>query len=95
MILALAQLKAGSEILPTHFRQVLLRDHFSSNFHREQGDRGSMLGSQFSAIFANSRRKKVEFFSKSNVMIIFFPQNCSSLSKKRQYFRQNFRRKYF
>jgi hypothetical protein len=32
-------------------------------------DLGSMLWSQFSAIFANFRRKKLAFFSKTNVMI--------------------------
>jgi hypothetical protein len=30
---------------------------------------GSMLGSQFSVIFSNFRRKKLEFFSKIKVMI--------------------------
>jgi hypothetical protein len=35
----------------------------------DQGGQGSMFLSQFSAIFANFRRKKLAFFSKTNVMI--------------------------
>jgi hypothetical protein len=46
-----------------------------------------MLWSQFSA-------KKLAFFSKTNVMITIFPKTGISLSKKRQYFRPIFRRKY-
>jgi hypothetical protein len=48
---------------------------------------GSMLWSQFSAIFANLRRKQLAFFSKTNVMITLFAKTSSCLSKKRQYFR--------
>jgi hypothetical protein len=46
----------------------------------------------FSAIFANCQRKKLAFLSKTNVMINFFKYvgNSSSLSKKRQYFANNF-----
>jgi hypothetical protein len=47
---------------------------------------GSMLWSQFSAIFANFRRK-IGVFSKTNVMIIIFAKTSSSLSKKRKKFR--------
>jgi hypothetical protein len=40
--------------------------------------------------------KNWRFFLKNyNIMINFFAKSSSSLSKKRQYFRQNFRRKYF
>jgi hypothetical protein len=39
--------------------------------------------------------KKMAFFSKTNVMITIFSKTSSSLSKKRQYFRWIFRRKYF
>jgi hypothetical protein len=50
------------------------------------GYQGSMLWSQFSAIFPNFRRKNWRFFSKTNVMIIF--SNFSFvLSQKRQFFR--------
>jgi hypothetical protein len=35
------------------------------------------------------------FFSKTNVMITIFAKPSFDLSKKRQYFRQIFRRKYF
>jgi hypothetical protein len=36
---------------------------------------GSMLWSQFSAIFDNFRQKKLAFFSKTNVMITIFAKN--------------------
>jgi hypothetical protein len=51
---------------------------------------------RFSAIFGNFRQfsaKQLAFFSKTNVMINFFAKVNSSLSKKRQFFRQFFGRK--
>jgi hypothetical protein len=54
----------------------------------------SMLWSQFSAIFANFQRKNWRFSQKTNVMIKFLQKSSWSLSKKRQYFRYIFRRKY-
>jgi hypothetical protein len=45
-------------------------------------------------IFANLRRK-IGFFLKNQWYDRFFGKNSSSWIKKRQYFRQIFRRKYF
>jgi hypothetical protein len=53
--------------------------------HPRQGCQ--MLCSQFSAILANFRRKKLAFFSKTNVIITIFAKTSSSLSKNRQFFR--------
>jgi hypothetical protein len=47
-----------------------------------------MLRSKFSAIFCQSSAKRLAFFSKNNVMIILIAKTSSSLSKKRQFFRQ-------
>jgi hypothetical protein len=51
---------------------------------------GSMLWSQFSAIFS----KKLAFFLNTNVMINFFSEFSFVLSQKRHFFRKMFRRKY-
>jgi hypothetical protein len=40
-----------------------------------------MLWSQFSEIFANFRRKKLAFFSKTNVMITIFCDFCQFSAK--------------
>jgi hypothetical protein len=56
---------------------------------------GSMLWSQFSAIFNNFRRKKLAFFSQTNVMIKILHNLALFWVKKRQFFRKIFRRKYF
>jgi hypothetical protein len=56
------------------------------NFCPDQGDRGSMLWSQFSAISANFRRKNWRFSQKPMLWSQFFAKTSSSLSKKRQYF---------
>jgi hypothetical protein len=40
--------------------------------------------------FCQFSAKKLAFFSKTNVVINFFSKSSSSLSKKRQYFRQIF-----
>jgi hypothetical protein len=56
---------------------------------------GSMLWSQFSAIFDDFRRKKLAFFSKTYVMITIFAKASSRLSKTSQFFRWIFRWKYF
>jgi muramoyltetrapeptide carboxypeptidase LdcA involved in peptidoglycan recycling len=44
--------------------------------------------------FSSFSAKKLAFFSKTNVMITIFGKTSSSLSKKRQFFRKNFWRKY-
>jgi hypothetical protein len=44
-----------------------------------------MLLSQFSAIFANFRRKNWHFFSKTNVMIKFLKKFSFVFSQKRQF----------
>jgi hypothetical protein len=44
--------------------------------------------------FSQFTAKKKVFFSKTNVMIKFLQKLAVVLSKKRQYFRQIFRRKY-
>jgi hypothetical protein len=46
-------------------------------------------------VFCQFSAKKLAFFSKTNVMITIFAKTSISLSKKRQFFRQIFRRKYF
>jgi hypothetical protein len=55
---------------------------------------GSMLGSQFSAIFAIFRRKKLAFFSKTNVTIKFF-QKIRVVWAKTPIFSLNFSAKIF
>jgi hypothetical protein len=50
---------------------------------------GSSLWSQFSAIFANFRRKKTGVFSKINVMINFFQKLAVVCAKKCQFFGKN------
>jgi hypothetical protein len=55
----------------------------------KQGDQGSMLRSKCSAIFANFRRKKLAFFSKTNVMIKFF-NNLALFSSKMPFFHRFF-----
>jgi hypothetical protein len=52
-----------------------------------------MLGSQFSAIFANFLQKNWRFSQKTNVMIKFLQKVTVAWGKKRQYFRHIFRRK--
>jgi hypothetical protein len=55
---------------------------------------GSMLWSQFSAIFDTFRQKNWRFSQKPMLWSIFL-KNSFVLSQKRQYFRWIFRRKYF
>jgi hypothetical protein len=56
---------------------------------------GSMLWSQFSAIFAIFLRKKLAFFSKTNVMIKFLHNLALFWAKNAKFFAKKFRRKYF
>jgi hypothetical protein len=58
---------------------------------RSESRQGSMLWSQFSAIFANFLRKNWRFCHKMMLWSIFF-KNSFSLSKKLQHFCQIFRR---
>jgi hypothetical protein len=51
---------------------------------------GSMLWSQFSAIFSNFRRKNWCFFLNSNVMINFFQNLALSWVKNANFFAKNF-----
>jgi hypothetical protein len=55
---------------------------------------GSMLWSQFSAIFPNFRQKKLAFFLNTNVMIYFFQNLFCFEWKNASYFGKIFRRKY-
>jgi hypothetical protein len=55
---------------------------------------GSMLWSQFSAIFDNFRRTKLAFFSKTNVMIKILHNLALFWVKNANFFCWNFRRKY-
>jgi hypothetical protein len=55
---------------------------------------GSILWSQFSAIFPDFGRK-FGVFLKNQCYDANFAKTSSSLTKKRQFFRQSFRRKYF
>jgi hypothetical protein len=59
-----------------------------------QGDQGSMLWSQFFAIFDNFRRRKLAFFSKTNVMIKFW-HNVALFWVKNAIFLLNFSTKIF
>jgi hypothetical protein len=59
-----------------------------------QGDQGPMLLSQFSAIFDNFRRKKLAFFSKTNVIRKLL-QKLAVVKGKNANFFANFFAKFF
>jgi hypothetical protein len=86
---ALALRKSG---LVPRFRNPLPKSHSGlPDISRYQG---SMLWSQFSAIFDNFSAKKLAFFSKTNVMIPFLHILASFGVKNANFFRWIFWRKY-
>jgi hypothetical protein len=83
--------------LSTQYPRYILKKLMENVFIKQAiflVNQGSMLWSQFSAIFANFRRKNWRFSQKAMLWSIF-SKFSFVLSQKRQYFRRFFWRKYF
>jgi hypothetical protein len=85
-------------LLKRKFNKILAKFLGHTGFSSVQSfDQGSMIWSQFSAIFDNFlRKKKLAFFLKTNIMInILHNLHSFVLSQKRPLFWRIFRWKYF